>query len=129
MILLDENVIESQRQLLRSWRIPVRQIGYDISRKGIQDEQIIPFLHQQRHPTFFTCDLGFYVRTLCHAQYCLVGVTVGPNEVAAFVRRFLRHPRFKTRAKRMGKVIRISSAGIYLYRSHHTDEVFYSWSS
>ncbi|MCI0746776.1 MAG: DUF433 domain-containing protein [Verrucomicrobia subdivision 3 bacterium] len=26
---LDENILESQRQLLRSWRIPVRQIGVE----------------------------------------------------------------------------------------------------
>ena len=40
MNILDENIIASQRQLLRSWRIRVRQIGYDIAQKGISDEQI-----------------------------------------------------------------------------------------
>jgi hypothetical protein len=44
MNILDENINESQRQLLRSWRIRVRQIGVDSSRKGIQDDEIIPFL-------------------------------------------------------------------------------------
>ena len=29
--MLDENILESQRQLLRSWRIPVRQIGLDVA--------------------------------------------------------------------------------------------------
>jgi hypothetical protein len=37
MNILDENIIASQRQRLRSWRIPVRQIGIDIARKGLQD--------------------------------------------------------------------------------------------
>lgn len=45
MILLDENFPESQHQLLRSWRIRPQQIGYEIGRKGMQDEEIIPFLH------------------------------------------------------------------------------------
>ena len=34
MNILDENIIASQRQRLRSWRIRVRQIGVDIARKG-----------------------------------------------------------------------------------------------
>ena len=37
MILLDENFPESQRQLLRGWRIPVRQIGVETGRKGMTD--------------------------------------------------------------------------------------------
>ena len=127
MNVLDENIIESQRQLLISWRFRVRQIGYDIARKGILDEQIIPFLHQHRRPTFFTCDLGFYDRRLCHAQYCLAGLAVRPHEVARYVRRLLRHPQFRTRAQRMGTVIRVSSAGLELWRLHQNDEIFYSW--
>ena len=54
MNILDENIIASQRQRLRSWRITVQQIGVDIARKGLQDEEIIPFLHQLHRPT---CDL------------------------------------------------------------------------
>lgn len=43
MIILDENFPESQRQLLRGWRVPLRQIGYEVGRKGMQDEKILPF--------------------------------------------------------------------------------------
>jgi len=42
MIILDENFPESQRQLLRGWQVPIRQIGYEIDRKGMQDEEVIP---------------------------------------------------------------------------------------
>ena len=56
MIILDENFPESQRQLLRGWRIPIRQIGYEVGRCGMQDEEIIPFLLQRRRVTFFTLD-------------------------------------------------------------------------
>jgi hypothetical protein len=59
MNILDENIIASQRQRLRSWRIPVRQIGVDIARKGLQDEEILPFLHHLHRPTFFTRDRVF----------------------------------------------------------------------
>jgi hypothetical protein len=36
MNILDENIGSTQQQRLRSWRIPVRQIGMDIARKGLQ---------------------------------------------------------------------------------------------
>ena len=57
MIILDENFPESQRQLLRGWRVSLRQIGYEVGRKGMQDEEILPFLRHRRRTTFFTLDL------------------------------------------------------------------------
>lgn len=127
MNILDENIPASQRQLLRSWRIRVRQIGYDIGRKGMQDDEIIPFLHQQRRPTFFTRDLGFYERSLCHSGYCLVSLAVEKNEAAFFVRRVLRHPEFDTQAKRMGTVIRVSATGLRVWRLHAEEESLLEW--
>ena len=44
MIVIDENFPESQRQLLRGWRIPIRQIGYEVGRKGMKDDEIIALL-------------------------------------------------------------------------------------
>ena len=52
MNVLDENILASQRRLLSQWRIPFRQIGIEIARKGIKDENIIPFLFTLRQPTF-----------------------------------------------------------------------------
>lgn len=72
MNILDENIPEGQRHLLRSWRVQAKQIGHDIGRQGMKDEEIIPFLHQLHHTTFFTRDAGFYYRQLSHANYCLV---------------------------------------------------------
>ena len=92
MNILDENIIKSQRQRLRSWRILVRQIGHDIARKGLQDEEILPFLYHLRQPTFFTRDLGFYRPEVCHRRYGLVSLAVTPEEVAIFVRRVLCTP-------------------------------------
>ena len=60
MILLDENIIDSQRLLLQSWKIHIRQIGFEIGRKGMKDSEIIPFLHKTGEITFFTRDGGFY---------------------------------------------------------------------
>jgi hypothetical protein len=128
VIILDENVPESQWQLLRSWRIRALLIGRDISEKGIQDDSLTGFLVKQRRPTFFTRDAGFYDKKLCHAQYCLVYLAVRPNESAFFVRRLLRYPLFSTRAQRLGAVIRVSSAGLQMWRLRESRERFLFWS-
>jgi hypothetical protein len=124
---LDENIPKNQRQLLESWRIRVRQIGFNVGRRGMQDDEITPFLQQLRRPTFFTRDEDFYDGQLCHAKCSLVYLAVDKYEVAAFVRRFLRQPEFATQAKRMGTVIRVSSAGLSCWRLHANSEVECDW--
>jgi hypothetical protein len=125
--ILDENIPKNQRQALESWRIRVRQIGFNIGRRGMQDDEIIPFLRQLRRPTFFTRDEGFYERRLCHGRYSLIYLAVEKYEVAAFARRLLHHGEFATQAKRMGAVIRVSSAGLSCWRLHASRETFFVW--
>ena len=127
MNILDEQIPESQRQLLRSWRVPVRQIGHDVGQKGLKDYQIIPFLLQRRRATFFTLDFDFYRRDLCHTRYCLVCMGVKKEEAAMYVRRLLHHPEFDTVAKRMGKVIRVSSMRLAMWRLHAEQETYFDW--
>ncbi len=127
MNILDENIPESQRQLLRSWRIQVRQIGHEIANKGVKDEAIISLLHQFRSVTFFTRDLGFYDNKLCHANYCLVCLAVGQYEVASFIRRFSQYPAFNTHSKRMGKVIRVTHLGMRIWQLHGEEEETMMW--
>lgn len=69
------------------------------------DGEIIPFLLTLRRPTFFTRDLDFWPRQLCHARYSLVILAVGQYEAAHFIRRMLRQPGFNSQSKRMGQVI------------------------
>jgi len=125
--ILDEHIPEEQRVLLKSWRIPVRQIGYDLGRKGLQDDEIISLLHQLRQPTFFTLDFGFYHRNRCHARYCLVCMDIYEDEAASFVRRFLRHPDFDTHAQRMGTVIHLSRKGLWAWQLHAEQEALLEW--
>ncbi|MBI2948774.1 MAG: hypothetical protein HYY23_14135 [Verrucomicrobia bacterium] len=127
MNVLDENILESQRQLLRGWRIAIRQIGLDVSRKGMADEEILPLLLTLPRPTFFTRDLGLGARSSVHPRYCLVILAVGQYEVAHFVRRLLRHPAFNTRTKRMGTVIRVMPTGLNVWRLHTDQEMRLSW--
>jgi hypothetical protein len=128
VIILDENIPESQWLLLRSWRIRALLIGRDISEKGIKDDRLAGFLVNQRRPTFFTRDGDFYDKRLCHPSYCLVYLAVRPNESALFVRRCMRHPQLNSRARRLGAVIRVSSAGLQMWRLNEGREIFLSWS-
>lgn len=127
MNILDENIPASQRQLIEMWGIPVRQIGLNVGRAGMQDDEIIPLLLQQRRPTFFTRDEDFHDRQRCHAKYCLVYLAVDKYEVATFVRRFLRHPACKTQAKRLGTAIRVSRAGCSVWHLRATRKISLAW--
>jgi hypothetical protein len=74
---LDENIVATQRQLLRSWKIHFRSIGGEVGRAGMKDrDEIIPLLHTLRRPTFFTRDHDFYKADLRHRGYCLVFLDV-----------------------------------------------------
>lgn len=113
MNILDENILLSQRNLLKSWKVHFRQIGVEVGRSGMKDRNdIIPLLHTLRRPTFFSCDHGFYRGHLRHTGYCLVWLDVLDDEAAAYIRRFLRHRSFRTQTQRMGKVVRVRSSGL-----------------
>ncbi len=122
MNILDENIMESQVQLLRSWRIKSHRIGHEIGLLGMNDEAILPLLHQLRSTTFFTRDLGFFKSNFCHPNYCIVSLTIGQNEVASFIRRFLKHPAFNTNRKRKGKVVQVSHIGMRIWQLHAEKE-------
>jgi hypothetical protein len=113
--------------LLRNWRVPLRQIGYDAGWKGMQDEEIISFLLGLRRSTLFTLDRDFYQRGLCHARYSLIYLDVKQSEAAIFVRRVLRHRDLDTQAKRMGTVVRASHTRVAVWRLHADREVHLGW--
>lgn len=92
MNLFDENVRQDQCDLSRSWRIAVRRIGREVGRKGMEDNEIIPLLHQLERPTLFTLDADFYNPGWRHAGYCLVHLDVADTQMADYVRRVLKHP-------------------------------------
>jgi hypothetical protein len=127
MNILDENIPESQRQLLHSWGIQTKQIGHEIGRQGMKDDEIIPLLHKLRYTTFFTRDLGFHKRQHCHPNYCLVILAVGQYEVASFIRRFPQYTHFATKIKRMGKVVRVTHVGIQVWHSHAERQKDLKW--
>ena len=127
MIILDENIPDSQRQLLRSWRIRVVQVGRELGRPGTRDEAILPLLRRLQRATFFTRDVRFYLPAHRHTGYCLVTLAVGEDEAASFVRRVLRYPTLNTWAKRRGKVLRVTHTSLRLWRLHAEVEEKLEW--
>src|SRR5215470_4438448 len=93
----------------------------------MKDDEILPLLQRTRRATFFTRDSGFYEARNCSANYCVVCLAVGQQEVAVFVRDILRHSELNTQAKRMGKVIRVTQTGIRIWQMSGTDEIRLDW--
>jgi hypothetical protein len=127
LIILDENILDGQRLLLQAWCLKAKQIGFDFGRKGLKDEEIVVLLKRQRNATFFTRDDDFFEPGLRHPGYCIVVAGVGQNEVAAFIRRFLRHPDFDTQRKRTGQVVRISHTGLAFWRLRSQTQTHTVW--
>jgi hypothetical protein len=116
--ILDEDISVPECERLRVYKIHFRQIGVEIGRSGMKDrEEILPLLHRLKRPTFFTLDHGFYHPTLLHQGYCLVFLDIWEDEVAAYIRRFLRHATFRTQAQRMGKVVRVYRNGVSYWQA------------
>jgi len=126
--ILDENIVVTQRELLRSWKIHFRRIGDEVGRMGMKDrDEIIPLLHTPRRPTFFTRDHDFYKADLCHSGYCLVFLDVVFDEATDFIRHFLRHRAFRTRMQRMGKVVHVSHSGITYWQVDREEAYALGW--
>ena len=127
MIVLDENILESQRSQLRRWRIHFSQIGHEIARKGIHDDDIITLLRRLRRPTFVSWDRDFFDRTWCSDHFCLVYLDVRQFELAQYVRRLLRHSEFKSWSQRKRRVLRVAPTGIPAWHAHVARLSRYRW--
>jgi hypothetical protein len=127
MNVLDENVREDQRTILRQWGIPFRQVGKELSNLGAQDDVIIALLHRLKHPTFFTGDEDFFKLRLRHRDYGLVWLNVRSVEAAMFIRRFLRQPSFRTQRQRLGKVARVSVDCVRYWQTGNPELVRVDW--
>ncbi len=128
MYILDENISLDEKDRLLARRVHVRQIGAEVGRLGMKDiNEIIPLLHTLRQPTLFTRDHDFYKPSLLHPNYCLVLLDVAFDEVAEYVRRFLRHKSFRTQAQRMGKVVRVRHGGLSWWEAGGKVERAASW--
>ncbi len=79
------------------WSIRFRSISRDLGYQGIDDDNIVPLLIQLKKPTLLTRDRDFFGREFVHARYAIAWFNVSVEETAFFIRRFLRHPKFRER--------------------------------
>jgi hypothetical protein len=127
VIILDENIDEFQKQFLHKRKYRFKQIGVDVGRKGMEDENIIPLLLKTKKCTFFTLDKGFYSRELCHKNYCIVFLSVSQFETSVFIRKFLNFKEFNNQTKRNGKVFLLEHKSIKFYNLNTMKEKKVRW--
>jgi len=84
MNVLDENVSRIQRQLLHDWDIPIRHIGYEIGRKGMNHERQTHAPDNGMRAAF--CEVGWHSWTVASFRAWRVGrgrcATVFPDRRA-----------------------------------------------
>jgi hypothetical protein len=124
---LDELFDESIHEQLKARRIAIDKIGAGFGKTGWLDEHILQALHGSEK-TFHTRDHGFYRRSAAHSSYCIVYYEVPLAEMAAYIRRILRHPQFNTHAKRLGKVIKVTSQRIEFWQRDRSTKSIMRWS-
>ncbi|MBI3407603.1 MAG: hypothetical protein HY040_04515 [Planctomycetes bacterium] len=93
----------------------------------MQDDQIVVLLRTLRRPSFFSRDRDFFKKSLCSDQYSIVYLDVRQLEVAPYVRRFLRHPEFKTWSSRKGAVARVTAMGVFVWRPRASRALSFTW--
>jgi hypothetical protein len=118
-IIVDEHLGRTEvLESLQRW-ITARKIEELRPGEVIKDDRVLQVLTTLKQSTLVTIDGGFYAKRYRDARYCLLYFVVPLNrqrEIPALLRRLFRLPPFKTKAVRMGKVARISSAGIQYWQ-------------
>ena len=121
MIVLDEHLGESLLAAVDRWyRGRVCRVTDLRPHSLIKDEAIPHLLRLQRFPTFVTVnESDFWQRVAIDRRFCVICFVLQGSQAAAIapaLKALLRHPRFRTKADRMGCVIRVSGATITYYR-------------
>jgi hypothetical protein len=121
MIVFDENVHQQRLMDAVAGWYRGRVLSITTLRPGtlIKDEAIPSLLHRVRQPTFITTNVDdFWRRVPAHPRYSIVGIVLPHeqlHEMPDLLRRLFRLPEFKTKARRMGKVVRVSHRQLQYY--------------
>ena len=122
---LDADVRQQDYQALRR-RFSMVKVGDGFGYSSMSDGDIRRELHHSKQ-TFHTQDRRFCHPRHRHPTYCLVFYDVADPDFVSCVQRFLRHPRFNTRAKRMGKVVRVTLEHIEVWELHRENREIVEW--
>jgi len=123
---LDELFDEFIYEQLKARRIAIDKVGAGFGETGWLDEHILQALHGSGK-TFHTRDHGFYHRSHTHSSYCIVYYDVPLAEMATYIRRVLRHPQLNTHAKRLGKVIKVTTRRVEFWQRGRSTKSVMHW--
>lgn len=121
MIVLDEQLLGRQiEHNIAHWYRGSVQFVLDLRpHTVIKDDGIPDLLRQQPQPTFVTInERDFWQKIAADARYCIVCFPLPDSrvrEIPDVLRLLLRRPEFRTKAQRMGKIIRVTNADAHFY--------------
>lgn len=121
MIVLDEQLLgrHLEEEIAAWYRGSVWFVTELRPNSVIKDDNIPTLLGQQRQPTFVTIDEhDFWQKIAIDPRYCVVCFAFSDSQAKAIpplLRRLLRHPAFRTKAQRMGHMIRVTSTAVSYY--------------
>ena len=121
MIVLDEQLLGRQLEVeIAKWyRGTVRFINELRPHTVIKDDAIPELLCQQSRPTFITInEKDFWRKVAIIPHFCIVCFTLPDSragEISPLLRSLFQRTEFKTKAQRMGKVIRVSGKEVSYY--------------
>jgi hypothetical protein len=124
MIVFDENVHQQRIMASVAAWYRGRVLSITALRPGtlIMDEAIPAILRRVSQPTFVTTNVeDFWRRVPADPRYGIMCVVLPSGrlyELPPFLRRLFRVSTFKTKARRMGKVVRVSMNQLQYYDVH-----------
>lgn len=96
----------------------------------ILDDRVPEILRSLSQPTFVTLDEGFWLRRLCHPDYCILHFALRDDQqelLLDLLPALLRHAEFRTRRARMGNVARISTATVQYWNCGTAELKQFEW--
>ena len=121
MIVLDEQLLgrNLDSEIAKWYPGTVRFITDLRPNTVIKDHAIPELLRQQNQPTFVTINTtDFWRKVAIDRQFCVMCFMLSDSrapEIPETLRCLLHHPEFHTKAKRMGRVIRVTDREIRYY--------------
>ncbi|MFQ5866177.1 MAG: hypothetical protein ACE5IW_13225 [bacterium] len=121
MIVLDEQLMgrNLEVEIAKWYRGTVQFIADLRPNTVIKDDSIPELLRKQKQPVFVTInETDFWRKVTIDKRFCIICFGLPDSrakEIPRALRSLLRRSEFSTKAKRMGKVIRVKTEGIDYY--------------
>ena len=121
MIVLDEQLLgrDIERDITKWYRGAVQYILDLRPNSIIKDDAIPDLLRQRPQPTFVTInEQDFWRKVRADPRFCIVCFAIPDSrvhEIPQSLRMLVRHDGFRTKAQRMGKIIRIKNTDVRYY--------------